>query len=247
MRLADKCAVVTGAAGHGIGRAIADAFRAEGAHVATIDIRPQADNDQHGMAAAPLTIKADVSDPDQLIGALEQAKTELGPVHVLVNAAAVIRRKPFLELSLTDWDEVQSVDLRPYFVATQWVARAMIEHGLPGSIINIASINGSRAVTDQAHYCAAKAGVLGLTRAAALELAEHRIRVNAISPGTVETDANRHLLADPGFRALRTGPIPLGRVGQPREIAPVAILLASDESSFITGADFAIDGGQSIS
>lgn len=186
-----------------------------------------------------------MSEPAQLEGALREASETIGPVDVLVNAAGVTHRKPFLELTLAEWDEVHGVDLRPYFVATQWVARTLVAAGRGGSVINIASINGRAATTSgQAHYCAAKGGVLTLTRAAALELAPHGIRVNSISPGTIETDLNRHLLAGAEFRKLRTDPIPLGRIGDPHEVAPTAVLLASEEGSFITGADIVIDGGQ---
>ncbi|AYY11821.1 SDR family oxidoreductase [Actinobacteria bacterium YIM 96077] len=257
MRLDGKRAVVTGAASRGIGRAIVDAFRAEAADVAIIDIRspmdpadtPMDEPADHGRPAssaspAPLMIKADVSDPDQLTGALRQARDEMGSIDVLVNAAAMAARKPFLELTLADWDQVHAVNLRPYFVATRWVGQLLVDRGAPGSIINVASITASIGVAGQAHYAAAKGGIVSLTRAAAVELAPHQIRVNSISPGTVESDFNRQLLADPEFRTMRTEPIPLGRVGQPREIAGVATLLASDEGSFITGTDIHVDGGQ---
>lgn len=238
MRLQGKRAVVTGAASRGIGRAIGDAFLAEGADVTIIDIRAPAD------AVDAAVLQADVSDPDQLGSALRQACDDMGAVDVLVNAAAALQRKPFLELTLADWDEVHAVDVRPYFVSTQWVARHLVDRGAPGSIVNIASITASLGLAGQAHYSAAKGGIVSLTRSVAVELAPHRIRVNAISPGVVETDFNRQLLADPGFRAMRTDSIPLGRVGQPTEIAGVATLLASDDGSFITGTNVTVDGGQ---
>jgi len=244
MKLKDKAAVVTGAAGRGIGRAIAQAFLAEGARVAIIDIRQPVD--EPGPSGVPLSFQADVADADQLTATLGRASDEIGVIDVLVNAAAVTHRKPFLEITLEEWDEVHSVDLRAYFIATQWVARALVDRGSPGSIINIASMNATIVTRGQSHYCAAKGGVVQLTKAAAVELAEFGIRVNAISPGVVETDMNRELLTEPGFRSLRTGQIPLGRVGQPHELAPAAVLLASDEASFITGADIVVDGGQMV-
>jgi NAD(P)-dependent dehydrogenase (short-subunit alcohol dehydrogenase family) len=243
MRLADKTAVVTGAAGRNIGRAIAEAFLAEGAKVATIDIR---ESSQPWPDGEPLALTADVADTDALIAALRRVSLELGTIDVLVNAAAITHRKPFLEVTLDDWDRVHAVDLRAYFVATQWVAQRLVEQGRPGSIVNVASMNATIVTRGQSHYCAAKGGVLQLTRAAAVELAEYGIRVNALSPGVVETDMNRELLADPAFRELRTLPVPLGRIGQPHELAPAAVLLASDESSFITGANIVVDGGQMV-
>lgn len=246
MKLENKVAVVTGAASHGIGRGIVQAFLTEGSRVAVIDRHLPGDFDEPGsvVPAGPLGLQGDVSDPDQLVTQLHVATVELGPIDVLVNAAAITHRKPFLDLTLDEWDEVHAVDIRPYFVATQWVARTLLARRSPGSIINVASINGTSVTPGQAHYCAAKGGVVMLTKAAAVELAEHRIRVNSISPGCIETDLNRHLTADPQFRALRTNPIPLGRVGQPRDVAPIAVLLASDEAGFITGTDIIVDGGQ---
>lgn len=113
-----------------------------------------------------------------------------------MNTAAAITRKPFLDITLDDWDGVHRVDLRAYFVTGQWVAREMVRRGHGGNIINVASVGSLVATREQVHYCAAKGGVLMLTRGMAVELAPHGIRVNAISPGTIETDFNRHLLAD---------------------------------------------------
>lgn len=246
MRLADKVAVVTGAAGNGMGRAIAQAFAREGADVAVLDIRP-ADETLALIRAAgrrALGIQIDMGQPDQVILALEEVTTSLGPIDVLVNGAAKIHRKPFLELTVDEWDQVHRVNLRGYFVPSQWVARDMARRGNGGSIIHIASIGATIATRDQSHYCAAKGGVLALTRCMAVELAPLGIRVNAMSPGTIETDFNRHLLDNPDFRAMRAGPIPLGRVGLPAEVAGVAVLLASQEGSFMTGANVIVDGGQ---
>jgi NAD(P)-dependent dehydrogenase (short-subunit alcohol dehydrogenase family) len=248
MRLARRIAAVTGAAGNGIGRAIALAFAREGADVAVLDIRPAGETVALVKAAGrrAMEVTVDVGVPERAVEALEQVTATLGPIDILVNGAAVITRKRFLDLTLDDWDSVHRVNLRAYFVTGQWVARDMIRRRRGGSIINIASIGSLVATREQAHYCASKGGVLMLTRCMAAELAPHGIRVNAISPGTIETDFNRHLLADPQFRAMRTAPIPLGRVGLPEEIAGVAVLLASDEGSFMVGANVIVDGGQTI-
>lgn len=242
MKLQGKRAVVTGAASQGIGRAIADAFVEEGAAIIVIDKQTPAESRADQLPY----VQTDISDATKLIEALEQARDTLGSIDILVNAAGVTHRKRFLDLTLADWDEVHAVNVRPHFVATQWVARDLKDKERPGSIINLASINGRIATLGQAHYGATKGAVLSFTRAAAIELAPYRIRVNTISPGCIETDLNRDLLATDDFRDLRKAAIPLNKVGEPGEIAPVAVLLASDDGGFITGADYTIDGGQTI-
>jgi len=188
-----------------------------------------------------------VSQPDQVGAALGRVTTALGSIDVMVNAAAVISRIRFFDLTLEDRDWVHDVNMRACFVTCQWVARDMARRGKRGSIINVASIGGLIATREQTHYCAAKGGVIMLTRCMAVELAALGIRVNAISPGTVETDINRHLLASSEFRAMRTAAIPLGRIAQPDEIAGAALLLASDQGSFMTGANIIVDGGATAS
>jgi NAD(P)-dependent dehydrogenase (short-subunit alcohol dehydrogenase family) len=244
-RLAGKRAFVTGAAGDGLGRAIALAFAREGAEVAIFDVRPTEETRALVTAGGGRCWagQLDLAEPETVIGALDRAAADLGPPDVMVNAAATIDRTPFLEITLEQWDRVHGVNLRGTFVAAQWAARSMVKRGHGGSIINIASVGAVRATREQAHYCASKGGVLMLTKVMAVELAPHGIRVNAISPGTFETDINRHLLGDPAFRAMRSEPTPLKRVGTPAEITGMAVLLASDEASFITGANMLVDGG----
>jgi NAD(P)-dependent dehydrogenase (short-subunit alcohol dehydrogenase family) len=246
MRLDRVTAVVTGAAGDGIGRAIATALAREGANVAVLDIRPATATvetiEAQGRRALGLTV--DLSHADRIDAVLGETEEALGRITVLVNAAATIQRKRFLDITLEDWATVQAVNLQSYFITGQWVARRLVEAGVGGSIINIASVGGMKATLEQSHYCAAKGGVIALTRAMAAELAPYGIRVNAISPGIVETDFNRHLLADPAFRAMRAERNPLGRVALPAELAAAALLLASDDGSFITGSNLVVDGGE---
>jgi len=246
MRLSGKVAAITGAARNGLGRAIALAFAREGADVGVLDIRASDDTIAAvtGLGRRGVGVQADVADPDGTAAALERLAATLGPIDVLVNAAAVLARGPVLELSLDDWDRLYRVNLRGYFVTSRWVAREMVRRGARGAIINIASISGVVATPNQAHYCALKGGVIALTRCMAVELAPLGIRVNAISPGAFETDINRERLQDPVFRASRTDPVPLARVGQPDEVAGAAVLLASDEGSFMVGANVIVDGGQ---
>ena len=161
-----------------------------------------------------------------------------------MNAAAVLARGPALDLTLDDWDRLYRVNPRGYFVTSRWVAREMVRRASGGSIINIASISGIVATPNQAHHCALKGGVIALTRCMAAELAPLGIRVNAISPGAFETDINRERLEDPAFRASRTDPVPLARVGRPEEVAGAAVLLASEEGSFMVGANVIVDGGR---
>jgi len=246
MRLSGKVAAITGAARNGLGRAIALAFAREGADVGVLDIRASDDTVAAvtSLGRRGAGVEADVADPNGTAAALERLAATLGPIDVLVNAAAVLARGPVLELSLDDWDRLYRVNLRGYFVTSRWVAREMVRRGARGAIINIASISGVVATPNQAHYCALKGGVIALTRCMAVELAPLGIRVNAISPGAFETDINRERLQDPVFRASRTDPVPLARVGQPDEVAGAAVLLASDEGSFMVGANVIVDGGQ---
>jgi NAD(P)-dependent dehydrogenase (short-subunit alcohol dehydrogenase family) len=246
MRLAGKVAAITGAARNGLGRAIALAFAREGAAVGVLDIRSSDETVAAvgGLARRAFGVQADVADPDATAAALAGIAAALGPIDVLVNAAAVLARGPVLELLLDDWDRLYQVNLRGYFVTSRWVAKEMVRRGAGGSIINIASISGVVATPNQAHYCALKGGVIALTRCMAVELAPLGIRVNAISPGAFETDINRERLQDPVFRASRTDPVPLARVGRPEEVAGAAVLLASEEGSFMVGANVIVDGGQ---
>jgi NAD(P)-dependent dehydrogenase (short-subunit alcohol dehydrogenase family) len=244
-RLAGKIALITGAASDGIGRAIAIAFAREGADIAIFDIRDGADTaalvKREGRHTSALAI--DVSDPDDVREGLARTLDLFGQVDVLVNCAATITRKPFLEIALADWDLIHSVNLRGTFIVAQTVAREMTRAGNGGSIVNVASTGGIKATVGQAHYCAAKAGVIMLTKTMAVELAPHGVRVNAVSPGTIETDINRHLLTDASFRARKGDGNALGRVGHPSELVGAALLLASDESTFMTGANVVVDGG----
>jgi NAD(P)-dependent dehydrogenase (short-subunit alcohol dehydrogenase family) len=243
-RLEGRVAVVTGAAGDGMGRAIALAFAAEGAAVGIVDIRPpQPTVDLVRARGGDVSgTTADMADAGSVGAALANVRERLGPIDVLVNNAGTTDRRPFLEITLDDWDRVHGVNLRGYFIAAQWVARSLVARREAGCIINIASISATH-VSGNANYCASKGGVLMLTRCMAVELAPHAIRVNAISPGTFETDFNRHVLADAPFRATKLAPIRLGRFGAPTDVAGMAVLLASDEASYVTGANMVIDGG----
>jgi NAD(P)-dependent dehydrogenase (short-subunit alcohol dehydrogenase family) len=179
--------------------------------------------------------------------AVHRVEAALGPPAVLVNCAGVLTRAPFLELTDVDWDTVMAVNLRGIFLTCQIVARVMVRRGLRGRIVNISSNSQVMATPLAAHYAASKGGIFSFTRTMALELAPHGITANVICPGPVLTDMNRDAFADPAYRAQRERTIPVGRLGQPDDVAAAVALLAAGSSDYITGATLFVDGGQTLS
>ena len=240
-------ALVTGAS-RGIGRAIALALARDGADVA-VNFR------QRGEAAAQvvaqiasmgrkaIAVQADVRDPGQVKAMVERVRAELGGPDILVNNAGIVRDKPLAFMSEEEWDEVVDTSLKGAFLCTKAVARLMARARW-GRIINISSDAALLGDAQRANYCAAKAGLLGLTRAAARELARQGITVNAIAPGIVETDMTAGM-AEVRRKALLEA-IPLGRFGQAEEVAALAAFLAADDAAYITGQVFCIDGGLNL-
>ena len=249
MRLQGKCALITGAS-RGIGRAIAMGFAREGARVGVnyigdpreAEALVRAIRDAGGEAIA---LEADVRVKRQVEAMFASFLETFGQIDILVNNAGIMRTTPFVEITEDEWDEVIDTNLKGYFLCGQAAARAMLTRGR-GRIINIASARQVQAWPGNAHYCASKAAIYMLTRVMALELGPRGIRVNAIAPGTIETDLNRHMLADPEFRRARISRIPVGRLGAPEDVVGAAIYLASDDSDFVNGASLVIDGGQTI-
>jgi len=245
MRLRGKIALVTGAQ-QGIGRGIALAFAREGADVAVnyLDDRVEAEKVMREVCAAgqrAVLVQADVARPTDAQTMVAQVLSELGGLDVLVNNAGVYPRVPFLEMRETDWDLVLDVNLKGGFFCAQAAARAMVAAGRRGSIINMAS-QAIRGAVRGVHYSASKGGVVAMTRATALELAPHGIRVNAIAPGLTDTAQPRYGNNEDELAAMARA-VPLGRMAQPDDIAAVAVFLASDDARHVTGQTVHVNGG----
>ncbi|RJG43632.1 MULTISPECIES: SDR family NAD(P)-dependent oxidoreductase [unclassified Mesorhizobium] len=250
MALTGKTAIVTGAAG-GIGLAIAQRFLHDGARVMIADV----DHEKGEKAERDLAklgkvqfVKADVGkrlDIHNLVAATIDA---FGDIDILVNNAGIVHGADFLELKEEDFDRVLQVNLKGSFLAGQAVARFMVEKvekgGSAGSIINMSSINAVVALPDQVAYSVSKGGVNQLTRAMALSLAPHGVRVNAIGPGSIMTDMLASVNSDAAAKTRILSRTPMGRVGEPSEIAAIAAFLASDDASYITGQTIYADGGR---
>ena len=238
--LTDRVAVVTGG-GSGIGRGIAAAFAAFGARVAIWEQDP----DTCAGAASDvdaLGITTDVRDAAQVDAALAQTTAQFGPVSILVNNAGGVFLKPLLEGTENGWAALHRANLGHVMLCTQRVARTMVDAGAAGSIINVTSIEGTRAAPGYAAYAAAKAGVISFTKTAAVELAPHGIRVNALAPDFTLTEGIR-AVAPPSTLDHAAGMIPLGRVGHVDEMAGAAVFLASALGSYVTGQTIHVDGG----
>jgi glucose 1-dehydrogenase len=252
-RLAGRVALVTGAAS-GIGRATAQRFLDEGARVAAADLNRDGLAAEFGGAAGELiTVAGDVSRPDDAARMAAAAAEGFGAIDILVNCAGISRFTNFLELPLDEWQLVQDVNATGTFLIAQAVARHMVAErpdGGPGrtrAIVNIASIEAHIVVASsghpQVHYNASKGAVHMITRALAVELAPHGIRVNSICPGVIETPLASYALASPEKRAMIERQVPLGRVGAPEDIAAAALFLVSEDASYITGEALVVDGG----
>ena len=249
MRLESMTVAITGAQ-QGIGAAVARRAAREGANVVVnwLDDEGAARSVADDVAAAggrTILVPGSVTEPD-VVRRIVEAGLELGGPRGLegfVNNAGIFPRVPFLELTGADWDAVHEVNLKGTFRCTQAAAKAMIEAGNAGSIINLASVAAFRCSPDGAHYVASKAGVIGLTRAAALDLAPHRIRVNAIAPGLTDTAQPRYGMSEEELAAAGAG-IPLGRIADADDIAALAVFLLSGESAHVTGQTLHVNGGE---
>jgi glucose 1-dehydrogenase len=250
MGLSGKAAIVTGGAS-GIGYAIAEHFLGKGAKVAIADI----DRDRGDKAVRELSklgeirfVKADVGNRADVDALLAAAIDAFGGVDILVNNAGIVHAADFLDISEEDFDRVLRVNLKGSFLTGQAVARHMVERvkagGKPGAIVNMSSVNAVFAIANQVPYSVSKGGINQLTKVMALGLAPHGIRVNAIGPGSIMTEMLASVNADPAAKNRILSRTPLGRIGEPAEIASIAAFLASDGASYITGQTIYADGGR---
>ncbi|MDN3921480.1 SDR family NAD(P)-dependent oxidoreductase [Roseateles violae] len=241
MRMKDRTALVTGAA-RGIGRAIAQRFVAEGAKVLLADIDEAALKDTAASLNSPFQV-VDVADAQRLQALASSAIAELGHLDVLVNNAGIVHGADFLELRVDDFDRVLAINLRSAFVLSQAVARHMVERR-SGCIINMSSVNAVLAIPTQLAYAVSKGGMNQLTKASSLALAPYGVRVNGIGPGTILTDLARKIMSDPVAEQRIMSRTPLGRCGDADEVASVAVFLATEDSSYLTGQTIYPDGGR---
>ncbi len=251
MTLAANTALVTGADSDGIGRAVALKLAEAGADLALHWYRDEAKARElalliQDMGRKAFLVHADMGKPEAARRAVLDAAESLGGLCILVCNAARIQRKAFLDITDEDWSAIHAVNLHGYFACGQEAARLMVEAGKGGRIVMVSSVNQAHANPDIAHYVATKGGVMMLARAMALELAAHDITVNLVAPGTIETDINRHMLADPEFRARKLAPVPLRRAGTPDDVAGAVAYLASASASYLTGSTIVVDGGLTI-
>jgi NAD(P)-dependent dehydrogenase (short-subunit alcohol dehydrogenase family) len=238
-------AIVTGAAS-GIGRAVAAQLSGQGHPVALWDINAaagrQAAAELGSAGRAAEFMEVDVSDRDRVAEGVAQVAARLGPPQILVTCAGITQAAPVFDLASEDWHRVLRVNLDGVFFCLAEVTKSMLHHRLPGSIVTISSTAALGGFHKRTAYCASKSGIVGLTRAAALDLARHDIRVNSVAPGSTLTGMTERNAADPALREL-IDVMPMKRWARPDEIADAVTFLAGPHSSFVTGIVLPVDGG----
>lgn len=245
----NEVVIVTGASS-GLGRHFAHMLAASGARVAICARRrePLMDlaDEIRASGGIAMPIELDVTDGASVSAAVDQAANELGPVSILINNAGLAIDKPLLDTSDNDWDQVLDTNLKGAWMMARETARQMIAEGVKGRMVNIVSILGLTATPRVHGYAASKAGLIHLTHTLALELARHKINVNAIAPGYVETDLNRDLLAGTTGDHLKKR-VPQRRFAQPDDLNGALLLLCSGAGAYMTGSVITVDGGMTLS
>ncbi len=239
-----RVALVSGAA-RGIGRACAQALAADGAQVMAADVNGDGARETAELiGVGARAYVCDFSSPEQIDALFAEVERDVGSVSVLVNNAGVASPADFLETSLEDFKRVIDLNLVGTFTATQRAAKRMVAESINGAIVNMSSINAQVAIPSIAAYCASKGGVMQLTKAAALALAPHGIRVNAVGPGSIDTAMMAGVNANPEAMDMVMSRTPLKRIGTPEEVANIVAFLASDKASYVTGETIYVDGGR---
>lgn len=244
--LKNKTAIITGG-NQGIGKGIAEVLAKAGANIVICsrsekDCKNAADKLAKKYKVKALGLKCDVSDKDDVKGLIDSTVKKFRKVDILVNNAGIFFTKPFLEYTEDDWDKMISVDLKGVYLCSHAAAKVMARQK-SGKIVNISSIAGIIGYHSAAAYCAAKGGVITLTKELALELAQYNINVNAIAPGAIDTPMTSFLKKDKKLLKKTLAGIPLKRMGKPSDIGNAALYLASEESSYVTGNVLVVDGG----
>ena len=236
-----KYALITGAA-QGIGLACAEALAEDGYTVLLADIKDTVHTEAARLGGHGYV--CDMGDADAVLALFDKIEADHGPVAALVNNAGIAAPGDFLDYDLATFDAVLGVNLRGVFVATQRAAKAMVAGGIHGAIVNMSSINAQVAIPAIPAYCASKGGVMQLTKVAALALAPSGIRVNAVGPGSIDTEMMAGVNANPDAFKTAMSRTPLGRPGTAKEIGDVVAFLCSDKASYVTGETIYVDGGR---
>jgi 3-oxoacyl-[acyl-carrier protein] reductase len=243
--LEGRSAIVTGG-GRGIGRAFVLGLAGEGCRVAVADLNGDTAEATAGLArergVEACAIRVDVSNRAQVDALVQQVHAQFGGVEILINDAGIYPRSPFLELAEEEWDRVLGTNLKGTFLCSQAAAGVMVDQGRGGRIVNMASRAAFDAHVRGTHYSASKAGIVALTQGMAKELAPHRITVNVIAPGVVNTAMPRQGISEEGLREL-AGKIPLGRLAEPDDLVPTMLFLVGETGAYITGQTHHVNGG----